>query len=236
MQLRGHRGVRRGRSARLPGGQEPGDGRARRARPCATGCWRPSVSSRRSASPGPARRPPPRRAHGAHYLSVAETAAPHLEGPGQGAWLARLDADRANLRRAAEQAAGRPDGTGQVLRLGVALRRYWLARDRGEEAMALLMPALDRPEARADPQLYGSALATAALAGRYTDAARAGSSASRPLGSRAGSAADGCSSNRSSPSAPPAITPASRSRGPAPGGKRSSWPARPVMRYFSARA
>ena len=85
VQLRGHRGVRRGRSARLPGGQEPGDGRAGRARPCATGCWRPSVSSRRSASPGPARRPPPRRAHGAHYLSVAETAAPHLEGPGQGA-------------------------------------------------------------------------------------------------------------------------------------------------------
>jgi predicted ATPase/DNA-binding SARP family transcriptional activator len=121
-------------------------------------------------------------AHGAHYLSVAETAAPHLEGPGQGAWLARLDADRANLRRAAEQAAGRPDGTGQVLRLGVALRRYWLARDRGEEAMALLMPALDRPEARADPQLYGSALATAALAGRYTDAARAGQLSEQAIG------------------------------------------------------
>ena len=113
-------------------------------------------------------------AHGAHYLSVAETAAPYLTGPGQGEWLARLDADRANLRRAAEQAASGPDGTRQVLRLGVALRRYWMARDRGEEAIALLRPALDRPEARADPQLYGSALATAALAGRYADVARAG--------------------------------------------------------------
>ncbi len=113
-------------------------------------------------------------AHCAHYLSVAETAAPHLTGPGQGAWLARLDADRANLRRAAEQAASGPDGTRQVLRLVVALRRYWMARDRGEEALALLMPALDRPEAQADPQLFGTALATAALAGRYVDIATAG--------------------------------------------------------------
>jgi len=127
-------------------------------------------------------------AHGAHYLSVAETAAPHLTGPGQGEWLARLDTDRANLRRAAEQAASGPDGTRQVLRLGVALRRYWMARDRGEEAIALLRPALGRPQARADPLLYGSALATAALAGRYADVARAGElseqaiTIARPLG------------------------------------------------------
>jgi hypothetical protein len=64
-------------------------------------------------------------AHCAHYLSVAETAAPHLTKPDQGSWLARLDADQANLRRAAEYAASRPDGTVPVLRLGVALRRYW---------------------------------------------------------------------------------------------------------------
>jgi non-specific serine/threonine protein kinase len=44
-------------------------------------------------------------AHCAHYLSVAETAAPHLTGPGQVSWLPRLDADQANLRRAAEHAA-----------------------------------------------------------------------------------------------------------------------------------
>jgi predicted ATPase len=66
-------------------------------------------------------------AHGAYYLRLAETAAPHLTGPGQGSWLARLDTDQANLQRAALHAASRPDGTEQVLRLGVALRRYWMA-------------------------------------------------------------------------------------------------------------
>ncbi|HEY1347290.1 MAG TPA: hypothetical protein VGF54_20070, partial [Streptosporangiaceae bacterium] len=108
-------------------------------------------------------------AHCAHYLSVAEKAAPHLTGSGQGSWLARLDTDQANLRRAALHAAGRADGTAQVLRLGVALRRYWMARSKDEEALALLKPVLDRPEARADPELFGAALVTAAIAARYAD-------------------------------------------------------------------
>jgi hypothetical protein len=101
-------------------------------------------------------------AHCAHYLSVAETAAPHLTGPDQGSWLARLDADQANLRRAAGHAAGDPDRTAQVLRFAAALKRYWITRYRHEEALALLMPVLDRTEARADPELFGTALLTAA--------------------------------------------------------------------------
>jgi predicted ATPase len=108
-------------------------------------------------------------AHCAHYLSAAEKAAPHLTGPGQGSWLARLDTDQANLRRAALHAAGSPDGTAQVLRLGVALRRYWMARSKDEEGLALLLPVLDRPEAQADPELFGAALVTAAIAARYAD-------------------------------------------------------------------
>jgi predicted ATPase/class 3 adenylate cyclase len=121
-----------------------------------------------------------RAAHCAHYLSVAETAAPHLTGPEQGKWLARLDADQANLRRAAEHAARDPDGTEQVLRFGVALRRYWMARSREEEAFALLVPVLDQPEARADPELFATALATAALAAGFVDIA-----AARRLGEQA---------------------------------------------------
>jgi len=108
-------------------------------------------------------------AHCAHYLSVAETAAPHLTGPEQGEWLARLDAGQANLRRAAEHAAHNPDGTTQVLRFGAALRRYWMTRFGDEEALALLMPVLDRPEAQADPQVFAAALVTAIIAARYAN-------------------------------------------------------------------
>jgi predicted ATPase/class 3 adenylate cyclase/DNA-binding CsgD family transcriptional regulator len=106
----------------------------------------------------------------AHFLSVAEAAAPHLTGPDQGRWLARLDAEQANLRRAAEHAAGDPAGTGLVLRFGVALRRYWAARDRGEDARGLLIPALQRPDAQADPRLFGAAVVTI-LAVRAADIA-----------------------------------------------------------------
>jgi predicted ATPase/class 3 adenylate cyclase len=108
-------------------------------------------------------------AHGAHFLSVAEAVGPHLTGPEQGSWLARLDTEHANLRRAFEHAARDPGETAQVLRLGVALKRYWRARRQGGEELTLLLPVLDRPEAQADPQLFGEALLTAALIARLTD-------------------------------------------------------------------
>jgi predicted ATPase len=130
-------------------------------------------------------------AHCTHYLSVAETAAPHLTGPGQGRWLARLDADQANLRRAAGHAASDPDGTTLVLRLGAALQRYWMARTRDEEALALLLPVLDRPDTRADPELLGEALVTATFAARTLDTAVA-----RQLGEQAVTLARGLDAAR----------------------------------------
>jgi predicted ATPase/class 3 adenylate cyclase len=112
-------------------------------------------------------------AHCAHFLSLAETAAAYLTGPEQGSWLARLDADQANLRRAAGHAAGRPDGTALVLRLGVALGRYWQARSREQEAFGLLVPALRRSDAGADPALFNAALVTATLFADFIDVATA---------------------------------------------------------------
>jgi len=112
-------------------------------------------------------------AHCAHFLSLAETAAAHLTGPRQGSWLARLDADQANLRRAAGYAASRPDGTALVLRLGVALDRYWWARSRQQEAFGLLVPVLRRPGARADLALFAAALDVAAVVAFFIDLAAA---------------------------------------------------------------
>ncbi len=95
-------------------------------------------AAERLAEIGPGEAAAVAAAHGAHFLSVAEAAAPHLTGPDQGRWLARLDADQANLQRATAHAAVDPDGTTLALRFGVALKRYWIARTRFEEATGCL--------------------------------------------------------------------------------------------------
>jgi predicted ATPase/class 3 adenylate cyclase len=108
-------------------------------------------------------------AHCEHFLSVAETAQAHLNGPGQPQWLARLDADQANLWRAAEHAAADPAGTEHALRFAIALRHYWTARVVDERALALLAPVLERPDARADQAQYAAASVAAMVAARTID-------------------------------------------------------------------
>jgi predicted ATPase len=119
-------------------------------------------------------------AHCEYFLRLAETAAAHLDGPDQGRWLARLDADYANLRRAASYAAGDPDGTARVLRFGVALMAFWVARTYTREGVELLRPVLERPEARADPALFGAALVSVCGMAPFVDMSLA-----RPSGEQA---------------------------------------------------
>jgi len=57
-----------------------------------------------------------------------------------------------------------------------------MARSRAAEAVALLMPVLERPDARADPELYGMALVTTALTGRFIDIATARRLAEQAVG------------------------------------------------------
>ena len=108
-------------------------------------------------------------AHCEYYLAVAEEAHGYLSGPDQGRWLARLDTDQANLRRAFEHALGDPDLIDLVLRFAVALRRWWFSRGRNEEVFASLAPVLERAEAHAEPNLFAKALQATALLATSAD-------------------------------------------------------------------
>jgi predicted ATPase/DNA-binding SARP family transcriptional activator len=69
-----------------------------------------------------------RARHAAYYTGLAEVADPLLRGPDQREWLARLDAEAANLRSALVHGGG--------LRLANALTWYWFLRGRLTEARA----------------------------------------------------------------------------------------------------
>jgi len=64
------------------------------------------------------------RRHALHYLALAEEAEPNLAQAGHQDWFRRLDAERANLRRAIAWTIGRGE-TVLALRYAAALWRYW---------------------------------------------------------------------------------------------------------------
>ncbi|MCO1659650.1 BTAD domain-containing putative transcriptional regulator [Pseudonocardia humida] len=83
--------------------------------------------------------------HAAHFLALAEGAAPALHGRGQGAALELLDREAANLRAAADHLC-RPGGdAAAALRLAGALTWYRFLRGRLGEAERELRRALARP-------------------------------------------------------------------------------------------
>ncbi|GAB2871640.1 BTAD domain-containing putative transcriptional regulator [Streptomyces mayteni] len=95
--------------------------------------------------------------HAGYYAALAERAAPELRGPRQCEWLARLDAEAAQLRAALEWSAGRGLAE-RALRLANSSSWYWFLRGRRGEARRSLTlalaaegpaPAVDRAVARA---------------------------------------------------------------------------------------
>ena len=84
-----------------------------------------------------------------YYVTLAETAASHLVGPEQPAWLDRLEVEYANLRAVLSWAVAMEDGKTAV-RLGVALGRYWWLRHRAEEGGLWLRQILALPGAITD--------------------------------------------------------------------------------------
>jgi non-specific serine/threonine protein kinase len=84
--------------------------------------------------------------HAAYYAALAARVAPLLHGPEQIAWLARLEAERDNLRVALAWTAEHGDAEAG-LRLAVALTPYWEAHAYLSEGRRWLHLFLDAPGA-----------------------------------------------------------------------------------------
>ncbi|MCX4669227.1 winged helix-turn-helix domain-containing protein [Streptomyces sp. NBC_01381] len=98
--------------------------------------------------------------HASHYLELAERADPHLRGAAQREWLARLDAEAANLREALDHAVRRAaaDGTTDTaVRLVTALSWWWLLRGRLNEAGTALAAVCAVDATAAEPRLLHAA-------------------------------------------------------------------------------
>jgi predicted ATPase len=128
-----------------------------------------------------------RREHAAHFLALAERAAPAWWGPAPGAWLDRLEAERDNLREALVWAR-EERATEFACRLASALHWFWRSRGPVSEgrrwAEELLAGAGDvAPSLRANLMTGAADLAmTQGELGRAADLFEAGIALTRELG------------------------------------------------------
>ena len=126
-------------------------------------------AAERLAETGPGEAAAVAAAHRAHFLPTRRDGRPPPDRPGPGP-VAGPAGRRPSQPAARRRACGRrPGGDRGVLRLGVALGRYWDACSREQEALGLLVPALRPPGARADPGLYAAALVAAVRAACFID-------------------------------------------------------------------
>ena len=80
--------------------------------------------------------------HAEYYLSLAEAASPQLNGAEQSDCLARLELEHENLSRALNYAADQGD-VETVLRMGLALWRFWELRGYPREGLRWLLRGLN---------------------------------------------------------------------------------------------
>ena len=136
---------------------------------------------------------PVRDRHLSWCVELASEAEPRLQGPDQGAWLARLEADLENLRAAlAWGAACHPE---IALTLACDLTRFWIFRGYASEGRSALEAALATQSPVTEPVRLRALRETGTLAQAQGDDVRARSlleqslAGFRALGDRAGEAA-----------------------------------------------
>jgi predicted ATPase len=110
------------------------------------------------------------RGHAHCYTALAEEAAPELVREHQVAWLARLDAERDNIRAALAWALECEPVT--ALRLASALSRFWEVRDCVDEGREALERGLERGT-EVPPEVRAKALRAASLTWHWYDSERA---------------------------------------------------------------
>ena len=101
------------------------------------------------------------RRYRAFFLKLAEDGRDGLSGPGQAAWLRRLEADHVNLRDAAGSYLD-PDEADESLRFIAALSRFWEISGRLDEGRRLTDSVISAFATSADPEVTANALAGAA--------------------------------------------------------------------------
>ena len=106
------------------------------------------------------------RRHAAYLLELAEAAEPELEGPDQGRWLDRIEAELGNIRAALDWVCSTESGE-LAIRLAVALRVFWFVRGYAVEGRDRLARILDGPGRCAEPALRARALHAAAFLARH---------------------------------------------------------------------
>ena len=94
-----------------------------------------------------------RQTHLEFFLGLAEEAAPHLTGPNQDLWFARLKKEHDNLRAALEWSRGL-----DRLRLSGALYWFWHVQKFNGEGLRRLVEALDEPAAATPSAALGKLL------------------------------------------------------------------------------
>jgi predicted ATPase/TolA-binding protein len=98
-----------------------------------------------------------RRLHALIFLNMAEGAEAALKGPGQVAWLERLESEHDNMRAALAWYIGQGDAT-CALRIGGGLWRFWYVRSHYSEGRRWLAKALALPAAAERTSVRAKAL------------------------------------------------------------------------------